>query len=107
MNHQPHDRSTEQRIQLARQEYEKAERWYGYWYAGLFLAAPIATWKFLHAYVVGLFPVNPESIVVSISVAAMSLVIGSAIASFFTSGDKKRRDQARKNLERIENGRGD
>jgi len=109
MNHQPLDTSEEQArlrhdqlLQQAKVEYEKAERWYGYWFAGLFLLIPIAIWSLLHAYVVGLFAVDSESIAVSITVAAVSLSAGSALASLFSSGDRKRRDQAREALERIE-----
>lgn len=109
MNHPPPDKSEEQaylrcgrRIQQAKVEYEKAERWYGYWFAGLFLLFPIAIWRLLHTYVVGLFAVNPESRAVSITVAAVSLIAGTSLASLIASGKRKRRDQARATLERIE-----
>jgi hypothetical protein len=83
-------------------KYEKAERWYSYWFAGLFLLIPIVIWRLLHAYVVGLFAVDSESMAVSITVAAVSLVAGSALACLFASGDRKRREQAREALEGIE-----
>jgi hypothetical protein len=109
MNHPPPGKSEEQtclrrdrRLQQAKAEYEKAERWYGYSFAGLFLLIPITIWRLLHTYIVGLFAVNPESIAVSITVAAVSLIAGSSLASLFASGKRKRRDRARETLERIE-----
>lgn len=92
----------DQRIQDAKVKYGKAERWYGYWFGGLFLLIPIVIWRLLHVYVVGLFTVDSESIAVSITVAAISLIAGSSLASLLSSGNRKRRDQAREALERIE-----
>lgn len=108
MNDQSLDTSEEQarlrrdqRLQQAKVEYEKAERWHSYWYAGLFLFSPIAIWGLLQAFVVGLFPVDRGNLAVSIIVAAVALVAGSTFTSLVTSGNRKRRDQAREVLERI------